>query len=267
MKHWVILFLGCLSWLCAQEQQEIKKHATIGIAGVSIPGAVDCIQKINLLCPGYFQQQGNPTILMHQPNFSIFQQAFRLEKWDIVSSELLASIDCLKKMGADFVIIPANTVHRVIAEVQEHSSIPVLNMLQVVSEECRRQRLTKVGVLGTSWTMAGHLYRDVLKNHNVDELIPTDDEQKIIQDAIFLELIPTGRATPETLSALLQIVKSLKNRGCDGIILACTELPLVLNEKNCEMAVVDTTAVLAEAALKQASAILSAKNPQKSDES
>lgn len=240
----------------AKERQELKKHPTIGIAGVSIPGAVDCIQKINLFTPRYFLQQGNPNIVMHQPNFLIFQQAFRLEKWDIVSSELLASIDCLKKMGADFVIIPANTVHRVIAEVQEHSSIPVLNMLQVVSEECRRQKLTKVGVLGTSWTMSGHLYQDILKNHGVTELIPIDDEQKVIQDAIFFELVPTGRATPDTLSALLQVVQSLKSRGCEGIILACTELPLVLNENNCEMPVVDTTAVLAEAALKQAATIL-----------
>ncbi len=228
------------------------KMKTIGIAGVTIPGAVDCIHKIHRLSSSYFPEHVHPSIVMVQPNFLPTQKALQDIDWKSVRKELIKSIELLARAKADFVIIPANTVHKVIDELQEKSSIPVLNMLQIVAEECQRQNKKKIGVMGTSWTMAGHLYRDVLQAQGIEECIPSENDQKVIQDAIFKELILTGKASPATLSALLQIVEMLKAQGCDGICLGCTELPLVLNSANCALSVIDSTHVLAEAAIKAA---------------
>lgn len=222
---------------------------TIGVAGVSIPGAVDCISKINQLSSRYFPDFAHPSILLDQPNFSPMKRALQREEWDVVLHYLLESVERLAKAGADFVIIPANTVHKVISELQQKSSIPILNMLQLVSEECKRKNWKKVGVMGSCWTMSGHLYRDVLSANGIEEFIPSQENQEWIQHAIMSELIPTGKVTAKTLSALGQVVEALKSDGCDGIALACTELPLVLNATNCPIPIIDTTAVLAEAAL------------------
>jgi aspartate racemase len=222
---------------------------TIGVAGVTIPGAVDCINKINRASSLYYGGNEHPHVVLHQPNFGILQEAFKNDDWEKVLLELSKSVELLVQMGADFVIIPANTVHRVIADLQ--SSVPILNMLEVVSDACKEKNMKKVGILGTVWTMSGHLYKNSLEACGIEEVIPTDEEQKIIHASIFSEIIPTGTVRPETLEAMLTVVESLKRRGCEGIALACTELPLVLNQANCGIPVIDTTDALAQAAVKR----------------
>lgn len=233
-------------------QQTLAALLTIGIAGVSIPGAVDCISKINQLSSSHFSDHTHPNILLHQPNFSPMARALHNEEWNIVLDSLLESVNILAKAGADFVIIPANSVHKVISELQQKSPIPVLNMLEIVCDECRERKITKIGILGTVWTMSGHLYKDRMEAKGIEEVIPSEEEQKIVQNAIFSELIPTGSVSLATLNALLAVVQSLKQKGCDGIALVCTELPLVLNDSNCGIPVIDSTDVLAKAALKKA---------------
>lgn len=222
---------------------------TIGIAGVSIPGAVDCISKINQLSSRYFSDHAHPNILFYQPNFSPIEQALQNERWDVILDSLLESVNILAKAGADFVIVPANTVHKVIFELQQKSPIPVLNILEIAAKECQRRKIKRVGIMGSSWTMANHLYREILQTKGMEECVPSKTDQQVIQRAILSELIPTGKVAANTLSSLFQVVKALKEAGCDGIVLACTELPLVLNEANCEIPTLDTTALLAEAAL------------------
>lgn len=225
---------------------------TIGIAGVTIPGAVDCISKINQHSSSYFASNHHPHVILFQPNFGTMQSAFQADDWNKVLLELSKSVEVLAQMGADFVIIPANTVHRVISDLQKQSSVPILNMLEIVCDECKDKKIQKIGILGTVWTMSGHLYKDTLEAHGLEEVIPSEEEQKIIQAAIFSELIPTGTVKASTLAALLEVVSSLKEKGCDGIALACTELPLVLNESNCGTIVIDTTDALAKAAIRKA---------------
>ena len=228
------------------------KMPTIGVAGVTIPGAVDCIEKINQHNSTYFFNNEHPNLILYQPNFGIMQSAFIADDWNRVLLELSKSVEALSRMGADFVVIPANTVHRVILDLQKQSSIPVLNMLEIVRDECKARKIKKIGILGTVWTMSGHLYKETLEASGIEEVIPSDEEQKIFQNAIFSELIPTGTVKAATLAAMLDVVAALKERGCDGIALACTELPLVLNESNCGILVIDTTDVLAIAAIQKA---------------
>ncbi len=230
----------------------MKKVSTIGIAGVTIPGAIDCINKINQKAHSYFEHHHHPNIILHQPNFGPTHHAQIHGQWDIVEDRLIESIETLAKGGADFVIIPANTVHKVIDNIKKRATIPVLSILDMVAAECQRHNLKKVGILGTRWTMADHLYQNPLLLFDIEEIIPSEEDQDIVQKAIFKELIPTGNVKSKTLAALLAVTERLKARGCDGVALACTELPLVLNKENCKILTLDTTAILAEGAVRQA---------------
>lgn len=225
---------------------------TIGIAGVTIPGAIDCINKINQKARGNFAHHHHPNIILHQPNFGPTHHAQNYGRWDIVENRLIESIETLAKGGADFVIIPANTVHKVIDNIKKRATIPVISMLDMVATECNNNNLKKVGILGTRWTMADHLYKKPLSLHGIEEIIPSQEDQDIVQKAIFEQLIPTGNVTLKTLEALLSVTEKLKLNGCDGIVLACTELPLVLNKENCGILTLDTTAILAEGAIRHA---------------
>ncbi|MBA2655829.1 MAG: amino acid racemase [Tatlockia sp.] len=229
---------------------------TIGIVGVTIPGAIDCINKINQKFHNYFTSHNHPNIILHQLNFGPTHQAQIQGQWDIVENRLIASTTQLTKAGADFIIIPANTVHKVINNIIKRTAIPVLSILDSVAAECKRLQLKKVGILGTCWTMAERLYQQTLELNGIVEIIPSPEEQKIVQKAIFAELIPKGEVQSTTLASLLSIVESLKIRGCDAIILACTELPLVLNCENCQITTVDTSAILAESAVQYARALI-----------
>ncbi|MGQ3892371.1 aspartate/glutamate racemase family protein [Legionella sp. CNM-4043-24] len=227
----------------------ISALPTIGIAGVTIPGAIDCINKINQFSRELFEEFRCPNIKLDQPDFYPTHEAQVESRWGMVADRLVASIQSLAKSGADFAIIPANTVHIVIENIQKRSSIPVLNMLEIVSDTCHENERKTVGVLGTRWTMSGHLYQKPFEKVGITEMIPTDDEQHIIQKAIFSELIPRGCASNETVLDLLRVVNRMKDSGCDSVILACTELPLVLNTDNCGILAFDTTAILAQAAI------------------
>lgn len=225
---------------------------TIGVVGVTIPGAVDCINKINQRAQKYFDQYNHPNIILHQLNFAPLHEAQNSDRWDIVEDRLMESIEALNRLGANFVIIPANTIHKVISSLQSRSVIPIISILDVVADFCEKAGLKKVGIMGTHWTMADHLYSEALKAKGIQEIIPISADQKIVQNAIFKHLIPKGTADDKIISDLLEVVDHLKKQGCDGIALACTELPLVLNEENCGISVMDTTAILADAALKKA---------------
>lgn len=222
----------------------------IGIAGVSMPGALDCLSKLHQLsaglCGGHHH---HPRFVLDQPDFGIVHAAQLQERWDIVEDSIVGSLQRLAGAGAQLAVIPANTVHCRIDSIRQRSPVPLLSMLEVVAAACQRRGLRRVGVLGTRWTMQSHLYHGPLAAVGIEECIPEPAQQALLQQVIFDELVPTGRASAQGLRQLLQVVDGLRAQGCDGLALACTELPLVLDEANCAMPAVDTTAVLAAAAL------------------
>lgn len=233
---------------------------TIGIVGITIPGAADCLNKINQISSQYFPIGEHPNIVLHQMNFSETHHAQNIGRWDIVESRIIESIDILSSLGVDFIVIPANTVHRVIDSLMKASITPIINLLDVVANTCKNSGFKKVGILGTRWTMKEHLYCEPLKKVVSDEVVPCEDDQEYIQHVIIHELIPHGAASKESINGLIRIVNRLKEQGCDGVALACTELPLVLNEENCSMPVLDTTKILANAAVEKAALLCQHNN-------
>lgn len=246
--------------LAAKDARRIMP--TIGVVGVTIPGAIDCISKIYRQSRTSFQEFQHPNIMLDQQDFAPIHKAQLESKWETVTDRLVDSIRTLAHSGSDFAIIPANTVHIVIKEIQERSPIPVLNMLDIVSNVCQQRGLKKIAVLGTHWTMSEHLYKDSLEQKGISEVIPSAEDQAIIQNAIFLELVPNGTASIETVARLIQIVGKMKSLGCDGILLACTELPLILNTQNCDLVTIDTTTELAKAAVEETTRLIAIASSQ-----
>jgi len=150
----------------------------------------------------------------------------------------------LQAAGADFAIIPANSIHYAIDLIQAKSPLPVLNLVELVVQECLLQGYKKVGVLGVGLTMSDRLYTDSLSSAGLVPVTPSTVDQSLLNRIIYSELV-TSAPTPSGAKVILTILKNLKTQGCDGVILGCTELPLVVTSSNSPIPCIDTTRLLA----------------------
>ncbi|OGT41693.1 MAG: hypothetical protein A3F42_03050 [Gammaproteobacteria bacterium RIFCSPHIGHO2_12_FULL_37_34] len=233
--------------------REEKNTCIVGILGVTFPGSQDCIQKFRKLAES---EAVLPPLVYHQLDFSMVKPALENEDWMAIEEFLLDGVKKLEMEQVSFVIIPANTVHVVLESLQNKSLVPIINMIDAAAEKAKDENLKKVAVLGTSWTIKYHLYKKPLESRSIAYALPNDDEQKTIQNAILNELVPNNHVSEQTIFELTSIVERLSKDGCDGVILACTELPIVLNEKNCVgIKVLDTNSILAIAAFEKAKQI------------
>jgi aspartate racemase len=150
--------------------------------------------------------------------------------------------------GAEFAIIPANSVHFAFDEVMTSSSIPVLNIVELAADDAKDKGCKKVGVLGVGLTMEGRLYEQPLVSRKLESISLKSDEQSSLNSIIYNELVQ-GAVNDKSVEVILGICEALRSRGCDALILACTELPMALNSSNCPLPFIDTTSLLAEKAV------------------
>ncbi|CAG8909788.1 unnamed protein product [Penicillium egyptiacum] len=218
---------------------------TIGICIPTIEGGVIAHQEIGREAAR--RGIAYPQIVTHTPLYGDLQQALKSGDNQSLASLLADSINRTAKAGAEFAIISANTPHVVFDDIVAQSDIPVLNILDVTANHCKKQGYNSVGVLGTTWTVKNGLYNGPLQTRDMAAVYVSDTDQAIVMDAILNELA-SGIFLETTISELVRISKELATR-CDAIILGCTELPLILTEENCGAEVVDTTRLLSHAAL------------------
>ncbi|KAJ5382335.1 Aspartate racemase [Penicillium concentricum] len=218
---------------------------TIGICIPTIEGGVIAHQEIGREAAR--RGIAYPQIVTHTPIYGDLEQALKSGDNKSLIELITDSINRTAKAGAEFAIISANTPHIVFDDIVAQSNIPVLSILDVTANHCKRQGYNSVGVLGTTWTVKSGLYNGPLQKRGMAAVYASDTDQAIVMDAILHELI-NGTFLEKTSSELVRIAKELATR-CDGIILGCTELPLILTEQNCGIEVVDTTRLLSHAAL------------------
>lgn len=217
----------------------------IGICIPTIEGGVVCHQEIGR--EAIRRGIAYPEIVTHTPLYAAIKQAVKTNDFDSLSTVLSDSINRTAKAGADFAIIPSNTPHIVYNETATKSAIPVLSILNVSAEHCSKQGYKKVGILGTTPTVERRIYDIPLGERDITTVYAPTADQDFVHDKIQNELI-CGIFRDETRDKLVQIARRLATQ-CDAIILGCTELPLVLTEGNCQARCVDTTRLLAHAAL------------------
>ncbi|CEO59089.1 hypothetical protein PMG11_03777 [Penicillium brasilianum] len=218
---------------------------TIGICIPTIEGGVVCHQEIGR--EAMRRGIAYPPIVTHTSPFEGINQAVKSGNFDSLAEILGESINRTAQAGAEFAIIPSNTPHIVFDETAKHSTIPVLSILNVTASHCEKHGYKRVGIMGTTPTVRMGLYDASLAKRGIAPVYTSEWEQDRVNDIIHTELV-RGIFLNETRNELVGIAKRLAP-NCDAIILGCTELPLILDEENCGIKVVDTTRNLAHAAL------------------
>src|SRR5260221_2669114 len=195
----------------------IMKH--IGIAGITVPGALLCIDTI--LEERYKHvEEGSlipPHITYTQPPTNEIEVPFEKKDWDQVGEDLLNSITILAKAGVDFAIIPSNSPHYAIKKILSQSSIPILNLVELVVKECQERGFKKTWILGVGVTMSDGLYAKPLEEVGIQPFVLSLQRQKQVNDVIYNEIIK-GKPTAQTAEKMKIFIQELKDMGCDSFI-------------------------------------------------
>jgi aspartate racemase len=226
----------------------MTKH--IGIVAVSYEGAALCYQSICAEAEAVMGEYRHPEITLHCfPLADYVSFASRLD-WEGVAGLLLKSAEKVARAGADFAICPANTPHEAFEIMRPRSPIPWLHIVEVVAGVAAKQGWSKLGILGTKFLMEGKVYPEVLSHHDIKAVLPEREERERINKFIFKELVK-GILENSTKEYFRSMVTELGN-SCDGVVMACTEIPLILRQEDVEVPLLDSTRLLAKAALDEA---------------
>ena len=227
----------------------MAKH--IGIVACSAEGAALCYRTICVEAPSEMGEHRHPEISMHTHPLSEYMVHIRAGNWDMVGQLMISSARKVAQAGADFAICPDNTIHQAFDFVIPKSPIPWLHIAEAVGEQAKKNGFTRLGILGTKYLMTGPVYPDVLKKFNVVTEIPEKQDREEIDTIIFKELV-NGIFSEKSRLYFNKVIQSLKYRGCDAVVLGCTEIPLIVNPNDCPLPTLDSTRLLARAALRKA---------------
>lgn len=231
----------------------------IGIVGCSAEGAALCYRTI---CEEGAQALGpyaHPEVSMHTPSLAGYVNCLERGDLDGVASLMLSSAEKLAAAGADFLICPDNTIHQAFALVQPRSPLPWLHIAEVAAEAAVLHGYRKVGVTGTRWLLDSPVYPDALSAKGLDCVLPSHAERVQIGRIIMDELVH-GVFREDSVACFQSVIAGLKEQGCDSVILGCTEIPLLINDRNSPLPTLDTTRLLARAALHKATAAQAMSN-------
>lgn len=159
---------------------------------------------------------------------------------------LTEGVKKLERAGADFIVIACNTVHYFLPQLRKSVSIPVLSIIEEVSKKVNEKKIKKIGLLATTITIRQKLYDKVLKDFGISIIIPNETSQKEIIKII--RNVIAGKIKQSNKLFLEYLIEDLKNRGAEGIVLGCTDLPIILSKNNFDIEMFDSTNILAEAA-------------------
>jgi aspartate racemase len=225
------------------------KH--IGIVACSAEGAALCYRTICKEAAKDMGEHMHPEITMHTYPLSSYMVHIRAGDWDRVAELMISSAEKVAQVGADFALCPDNTIHQAFDIVKSRSVIPWLHIAEAVGEEAKRRKFKHLGILGTRYLMVGPVYPDTLKDFHITSEIPDQDDREHINEIIFTELV-NGIFHERSRLFFNEVIERLKKRGCDAVVLGCTEIPLIVNPNDCPLPTLDSTRLLARAALRHA---------------
>jgi len=225
------------------------KH--IGIVAGSAEGAALCYKTICIEAQEKLFKYRHPEITIHTPPLSDYMQHIWNGNWGEVAELMLNSARIVAKAGAEFAICPDNTLHQAYNLMISKSPIPWLHIAEVVGKEAKQQKFKHLGILGTKYLMNSSVYPDALKKFNITCEIPEVSDQDIVDKVIFEELV-NGVFTEESRKVFNKIIQKLAKKNCDAVVLGCTEIPLLIDPNDCPLPTLDSTRLLARAAIKKA---------------
>ena len=230
----------------------MSKH--IGIVAGSAEGAALCYRTICLEAPAIMGEHNHPEITVNSVPMAEHMVHVRANDWEAVAALMAASAHKLARAGADFAICPDNTYHQAFKYLIPQSPIPWLHIAGAVAAEAHRLGYLRLGILGTKYLTESDVYPEALERLGIEREIPDEADREKINDIIFKELV--NGIFPETSRLYFnEVTEKLKARGCDAVVLGCTEIPLIVRPDDCPLPTLDSTRLLARAALKRALAL------------
>jgi aspartate racemase len=227
------------------------KH--IGIVAVSAEGASLCYRTVCLEGAALLGSYGHPEISMHTHALADYMKRIERDDWIGVGQLLLDSAAKLSRAGAEILVCPDNTVHQALDLVRSESTVPWLHIAEEVADVATQHRLRRLGVLGTRYLMEGPVYAGALGKRGISFEIPDPDDRARINAVIFDELVQ-GKLEGQSRTYLRSVIEALGRRGCDAVVLGCTEIPLLISQADSMLPLIDSTRTLARAALREATA-------------
>ena len=188
---------------------------------------------------------------MHTHSFAEYVECIERGDWQDVGELMLASANKLAKSGADFLICPDNTIHQALPYIEQRSPLQWLHIADVVAAQAVERGFRCVGLTGTRWLVEGKVYPEKLIAKGVTCVRPNTTEREEINRLIMDELV-NGIFTSEAIAYFQRVMGRMNDAGCDAVILGCTEIPLIMNDSNSPLPTLDSTRLLAHAALRRA---------------
>lgn len=219
--------------------------------GCSAEGASLCYRTICEKGAQVLGPHAHPEITMHTHSLAAYVKCLDRSDWEGVAELMLDSARKLEQAGADFLICPDNTIHQAMALVEKHTPLPWLHIAEVVAAEAVEHGYRQIGLLGTRWLVESEVYPEKLKPLGIDVVGPTDEERREI-DRIIMDELVYGVFRPESVTYYQLVIRRMKDEGCDAVVLGCTEIPLIISNRNSPLPVLDSTRLLAWAALRRA---------------
>ena len=223
---------------------------TIGlVGGTGWVSTIDYYRYFNELVFAGTNGQSTAEVIINSVNYPAIARLTAAGKWDEIALIMQNAAVTLEQAGVACILLGANTMHNVAPAVQAAINIPLIHIAEETGKEIVKKGLKKVALLGTKYTMQMDFFKDKLSEQSITTIIPQEEDITIINDGIYKELA-LGIITPENKKAYLQVMNKLKEQGAEGIILGCTEIPLLIKQADFDLPLFDTTFIHATAAVK-----------------
>ena len=223
----------------------------IGIVAGSAEGAALCYRTICLEAPAVMGEHNHPEITMNSVPLAAHMRYVRANDWEALAGILAASAHKVGQAGANFAICPDNTYHQSFKYLIPQSPIPWIHIAGAVADEAQRSGYRRLGILGTKYLTESSVYPEALAEYKIEREIPEEADREKINQIIFKELV-NGIFLETSRLYFNEVAEELKGRGCDAVVLGCTEIPLIVNPEDTPLPTLDSTRLLARAALKKA---------------
>ena len=223
----------------------------IGIVALSPEGSALCYRCIGRRVNDIEDPDRRPRITLHNRPFSTFVEALQRDDWNAIAQLLIESAETLAQAGAEFCVLPDNVAHHALPLVEASSPIPWMNMISLVADSFASHQCERVGLIGTQYVMSGSTYQTMLGLRGIRLLIPDEEHAAAIDDIIFREAV-YGVVSEASTRVIYAALNDLCDRGCEAVILGCSEAPLLQCVQNSPVPIIDPVELLAEAAVGRA---------------
>lgn len=228
------------------------KH--IGIVAVSAEGAALCYRTICVEGAALMGAHAHPQVTMHTYPLSAYMESIEADDWRETGQLMLSSAKKLVDAGADFLICPDNTAHQALDLVRDQSPLPWLHIAEEVAAVAAQQKVKRLGITGTRYLMESSVYPNKLSKLGIEFEIPDQADREFMNHVIFDELV-YGQFLDDSRRYFQRVIEKLGERGCDAVVLGCTEIPLLISQADSSLPAIDSTRTLARAALREATRV------------